>query len=85
MLTTLSSIASMQSAPTAQTMANTKLFLDYAATHQDAVVTYQASNMVLVVHSDMRPTSVNLNHAAGLEATSSCHPTQLTLQTTAPS
>jgi hypothetical protein len=52
MLTTLSSIASMQSAPTAQTMANTKLFLDYAATHQDAVVTYQASNMVLVLHSD---------------------------------
>ena len=52
MLTTLSSIASMQSAPTAQTMADTKLFLDYAATHEDAVVTYQASDMVLVVHSD---------------------------------
>ena len=52
MLTTLSSIASMQSAPTAQTMADTKLFLDYAATHQDAVVTYQANNMILVMHSD---------------------------------
>jgi hypothetical protein len=52
MLTTLSSIASTQAEPTKETMANTKLFLDYAATHQDAVITYRASNMVLVVHSD---------------------------------
>jgi hypothetical protein len=52
MLTTLSSIASMQAKPTKETMDNTKLFLDYAATHQDAIVTYHASNMVLVVHSD---------------------------------
>jgi hypothetical protein len=27
-------------------------FLDYAATHQDAVLTYKRSDMVLVVHSD---------------------------------
>jgi hypothetical protein len=27
-------------------------FLDYVATHQDAIITYQASNMVLAVHSD---------------------------------
>ena len=33
-------------------MANTKLFMDYAATHQDAIITYRASDMVLVVHSD---------------------------------
>ena len=52
MLTTLSSIASTQAEPTEETMANTKLFLDYAATHQDAVITYRASDMVLVVHSD---------------------------------
>lgn len=52
MLTTLSSIASTQAAPTAETLANIKTFLDYAATHQDAIITYRASNMVLVVHSD---------------------------------
>jgi len=52
MLTTLSSIASTQAEPTEETMANTKLFMDYAATHQDAIITYRASNMVLVVHSD---------------------------------
>jgi hypothetical protein len=27
-------------------------FLDYAATHQDAIITYQASDMVLAIHSD---------------------------------
>ncbi len=52
MLTTLSSIASMQAEPTKETMNNTKLFLDYAASHQDAIITYRASDMVLVVHSD---------------------------------
>jgi len=52
MLTTLSSIASTQSAPTAETLANIKFFLDYAATHQDAIITYRVSNMVLIVHSD---------------------------------
>ena len=52
MLTTLSSIASTQAEPTEETMANTKLFMDYAATHQDAIITYRASNMVLVVHSN---------------------------------
>jgi hypothetical protein len=52
MLTTLSSIASMQAEPTKETMDNTKLILDYAATHQDAIITYRASNMVHVVHSN---------------------------------
>jgi len=33
-------------------VANVKVFLDYAASHQDAVLTYNASNMILVVHSD---------------------------------
>jgi hypothetical protein len=64
MLTTLSSIASMQSAPTAQTMSNNKLFLDYAATHQDAVITYQASDMVLVVHSNAGVVHTNVGHQA---------------------
>ena len=52
MLTALSAIASAQAEPTEDTMARCKLFLDYAATHQDAIITYHASDMVLAVHSD---------------------------------
>ncbi len=52
MLTALSSIASNQAEPTEETMDNIKLFLDYAASHQDDILTYQASDMVLIVHSD---------------------------------
>jgi hypothetical protein len=49
MLTALSSIASNQAEPTEETMA--KVFLNYAASHQDALMTYHTSNMVLVIHS----------------------------------
>jgi hypothetical protein len=52
MLTTLSSIASTQAEPTKETMENIKLFLNYVASHQDAILTYQASDMVLIVHSN---------------------------------
>jgi hypothetical protein len=52
MLTSLSSITSTQTEPTKETMIKLHSFLDYAATHQDAIITYQASNMVLAVHSD---------------------------------
>ena len=52
MLTALSTIASFQATPTQETMKKTKLFLDYAATHPDAVLTYRKSDMVLAVHSD---------------------------------
>jgi hypothetical protein len=52
MLTALSSILSAQAKPTKATMASVKLFLDYAATHPHAVLTYHASNMVLVIHSN---------------------------------
>ena len=52
MLTALSSITSTQAEPTKETMENIKLFLDYAASHQDAILTYQASDMVLIVHSN---------------------------------
>jgi hypothetical protein len=52
MLTALSAIASAQAEPTEETMTHCKQFLDYAATHQDAILTYKASDMVLVVHSD---------------------------------
>ena len=52
MLTALSAIASSQAKPTQLTMHKIKLFLDYAATNPDAVLTYRASDMVLAVHSD---------------------------------
>jgi hypothetical protein len=52
MLTVLSAIASAQAKPTEETMVQCKQFLDYKATHQDAVLTYKRSDMVLVVHSD---------------------------------
>jgi hypothetical protein len=52
MLTALSAIASAQAKPTEETMTCRKQFLDYAATHQDAILTYKRSDMVLIVHSD---------------------------------
>jgi hypothetical protein len=53
MLTALSAIASAQAKPTEETMTRCKQFLDYAATHQDTILTYKSSDMVLVVHSDV--------------------------------
>jgi hypothetical protein len=52
MFTTLSSIASTQTNPTKETMINTHSFLDYTVTHQDTIITYHASNMVLILHRD---------------------------------
>ena len=52
MLTALGSIATQQANPTACTMQKVKHFLNYAATHPDAIITYRASDMVLVGHSD---------------------------------
>jgi hypothetical protein len=52
MLTALSAIASAQAESTKETMTRCKQFLDYAATHPDAIQTYKRSNMVLVVHSN---------------------------------
>ena len=52
MLPALSAIASEQAKPTENTMKKTKQFLDYAASHDDAVLTYRASDMVLAIHSD---------------------------------
>ena len=52
MLTALSSIVSTHAEPNKETMANIKLFLHYGASHQDAILTYQASDMVLIVHSN---------------------------------
>ena len=52
MLVALSAITSEQATPTEETMKKTLQFLDYAASHLDAILTYRASNMVLNVHSD---------------------------------
>ena len=52
MLVALSAIAAGQAAPTARTMEKCLYFLDYAATHPDAILTYSASDMILSVHSD---------------------------------
>ena len=52
MLAALISIATQQANPTKHTMAKVNQFLDYASTHPHAIITYYASYMVLVVHSD---------------------------------
>ena len=45
MLVALNSIASDQAAPSEATLEKTLYFLDYIASHPDAVLTYTASNM----------------------------------------
>ena len=52
MLTALSAIASEQALPTENTIRKTRKFMDYAATHPDAVLTHRQSDMLLAVHSD---------------------------------
>ena len=52
MLTSLSAIASKQSKPTVDTMRKVRQLLDYAATQEEAIITYRASDMVLAAHAD---------------------------------
>ena len=53
LLTPLSAIASQQAAPTAAKMEKVRqISLDYVASQEEAVLTFNASNMVLAVHSD---------------------------------
>jgi hypothetical protein len=52
MLTPLSALTSKQASPTELTMEKCLQFLDYAATQDDAILTYKASNMILVIHSN---------------------------------
>ena len=52
MLVALNAIAASQSAPTEDTMQKPLFFLDYAASHPYAILTYVASIMVLNIHSD---------------------------------
>jgi hypothetical protein len=50
--TPISAIASQSSKPTEDTMRHTQQLLDYLATQEDAILTYNASNMILAVHSN---------------------------------
>ena len=52
MLVALSAIASEQASPTRAKMKKVDQFLDYVASQKQAVLTYEASGMVLKVHSD---------------------------------
>ncbi|KAL7523430.1 hypothetical protein ACHAWF_000517 [Thalassiosira exigua] len=52
MLTALSALASKQTHPTKATMKKCKQFLDCAATQEDAILTYRASDMILAIHSN---------------------------------
>ena len=51
-LTPISAIASQSAAPTEDTMKQTKQLLDYLATQEEAVLTYNKSDMILAAHSD---------------------------------
>jgi hypothetical protein len=53
MLAALGTLATQQANPTKNTMARATQFLDYAATHPDVILAYQASDMVLAGHSDV--------------------------------
>ena len=52
MLTALNGIAVDQAAPTEETMRRMKQFLDYAASQEEPVLTFRASDMILAGHSD---------------------------------
>ena len=52
LLCPISAIASQSAAPTEDTMQHAVQLLDYLATQEEAVLTYNASDMKLVVHSD---------------------------------
>jgi hypothetical protein len=53
LLCPISAIASHSSKPTVDTLQHTKQLLDYIATQDDAVLTYNASDMVLTIHSNV--------------------------------
>ena len=52
MLPALGYTATQQASPTENTMKKVKHFLEYAASHTDAIITYRASDMVLAAHSN---------------------------------
>ncbi len=52
MLIALSAFAAAQAQPMEKTMMQCKQFLNYIVTHQDAIINYKKSGMVLVIYSD---------------------------------
>jgi hypothetical protein len=53
-LTALSSITTEQAKLMQETMKKIKQLLDYCATQEDAIITYNASQMILTIHSNAR-------------------------------
>jgi hypothetical protein len=51
-LTALSSLTTEQAKPTQKTMEKVKQLLDYCASQEEAIITYNKSKMILVVHSN---------------------------------
>ena len=51
-LPALSAIATEQAKPTQETMKNLKQLLDYCSTQKEAIISYNASKIILAVHSD---------------------------------
>jgi hypothetical protein len=51
-LPSLSSLATEQAKPTVKTKAMVMQLLDYLATQEEAIISYNASDMILQVHSD---------------------------------
>ena len=58
LLCPISAIASQSATPTEDTMKQTRQLLDYLSTQEEAVLTYNASDMKLAVHSDASYLSV---------------------------
>ncbi len=52
MLVALNAIAMQQAAPTERTRERIHQLLDYAASQEEAILTYRKSDMVLAIHSD---------------------------------
>jgi hypothetical protein len=51
-LTALSLIATEQAKPTQETMKKVKQLLNYCATQEDAIITYNMRQMILAIHSE---------------------------------
>jgi hypothetical protein len=52
LLAPISAIASQTANPTEEMVQQTKQLLDYLATQEEAVLMYNASQMIMAVHSD---------------------------------
>lgn len=81
-LPALSAIATEQAKLTQETMKNVKQLLDYCSTQDEAIITYNASNMILAVHSDAGYANEK-NHEAEQEVIFSYRMTTNFPQTTA--